>query len=131
MRTCASGKSRNIVADGGYISFIILADAHFSHDIPRNSVLDLPFARCRGARELGSAPPNRRAITAEEPKNQQHPVRSLMREVWKDAFTKAEAVSKKTVPAQSLPPQVSVKLRSNARPTEIASLLVSDTASHT
>src|SRR5260370_30387363 len=109
MRTCASGKSRNIVADGGYISFIILADAHFSHDIPRNSVLDLPFPRCRGARELGSAPPNRRAITAEEPKNQQHPVRSLMREACEDAFTKAEAVSKNTGPAYGFTTQVSLQ----------------------
>ena len=42
------------------ISFIILADAHFSHDTPRHSVLDLPFACCPRAREPGSAPPNRR-----------------------------------------------------------------------
>jgi hypothetical protein len=40
---------------------IILADAHFSHDIPRNFILDLPFASCSSAREPGSAPPNRRA----------------------------------------------------------------------
>jgi hypothetical protein len=40
---------------------IILADAHFSHDNPRNFILDLPFACCPAARESGSAPPNRRA----------------------------------------------------------------------
>src|SRR5437879_6015586 len=40
---------------------IILAYAHFSHDIPRSSVLDLPFPCCPSAREPGSAPPNRRA----------------------------------------------------------------------
>jgi hypothetical protein len=31
---------------GGYISFIVLADAHFSHDTPRNCVFDLPFPCC-------------------------------------------------------------------------------------
>jgi hypothetical protein len=29
---CASRESRNVSADGGYFSFIILADAHFPHD---------------------------------------------------------------------------------------------------
>jgi len=40
---------------------IILADAHFSHDIPRHTVFALPCACCPSAREPGSAPPNRRA----------------------------------------------------------------------
>src|SRR5204862_5724929 len=43
-----------------YLGFIILADAHFSHDTPRNSVLDLPFACSPRTREPGSAPPSRR-----------------------------------------------------------------------
>src|SRR5260370_19464330 len=46
---------------GVIFPFIILADAHFSHDATRNSVLDLPFTCCSPARELGSTPPNRRA----------------------------------------------------------------------
>ena len=33
------------------LNSIILADAHFSHDPPRNSVLDLPFACCSRTRE--------------------------------------------------------------------------------
>src|ERR1700687_2801151 len=37
------------------------ADAHFFRDTSRNSILDLPFACRPPARELGSAPPNRRA----------------------------------------------------------------------
>jgi hypothetical protein len=41
---------------GGSFSFIILADAHFSHAAPRKSVFDLPFARCAPAGESGSAP---------------------------------------------------------------------------
>jgi hypothetical protein len=41
--------------------FIILGDAHFSHDTPRNFVLDVPFTCCSPARELGSTPPNWRA----------------------------------------------------------------------
>jgi hypothetical protein len=39
----------------GYITFIILANSHFSHDTPRNSVFDLPFACCPRAGEPGSA----------------------------------------------------------------------------
>src|ERR1700687_3184423 len=46
---------------GVIFPFMILADAHFSHDTPRNSVLDLPFTCCSPARELGCTPPNRRA----------------------------------------------------------------------
>src|SRR5467141_417446 len=38
----------------------MLADAHFSHDTPRNSVLDLPFACSPRIREPGSAPPSGR-----------------------------------------------------------------------
>src|SRR2546425_8413469 len=40
---------------------MILADAHFSHDTPRNSVVDLPVACFPRAREPGSTPSNRRA----------------------------------------------------------------------
>ena len=43
------------------MSFIILADAHFSHDTPLNSVVDLSFACGAPVGESGSAPPNRRA----------------------------------------------------------------------
>ena len=50
--SCASRKPRTFSADGGYISSIILVDAHFSHDTPRNSVLDLPFATALGLENL-------------------------------------------------------------------------------
>src|SRR5437016_2686953 len=40
---------------------IILADDHFSHDTPRNSVVDLPVACFPRAREPGFTPSNRRA----------------------------------------------------------------------
>ena len=43
------------------MSFIILADAHFSHDTPLNSVVDLSFACSAPVGESGSASPNRRA----------------------------------------------------------------------
>src|SRR3989440_861421 len=46
---------------GVSFSYIILADAHFSHDTPRNSVVDLPVACFPRAREPGSTPSNRRA----------------------------------------------------------------------
>src|SRR6266576_386119 len=46
---------------GVSFSYIILADAHFSHDTPRNSVLDLPVACFPRAREPGSTPSIRRA----------------------------------------------------------------------
>jgi hypothetical protein len=44
---------------GGYTSFIILAHAHFCHDIPCVSSLDLPIACRPRPREPGSAPPIR------------------------------------------------------------------------
>src|SRR5215469_9226820 len=44
-------------------SFIILADADFSHDTACDSVLGLASACCPAARERSSAPPNRRAST--------------------------------------------------------------------
>ena len=34
---------------GGYFSFTILADAHFSHDPPRKSVFDLPVRALRSS----------------------------------------------------------------------------------
>src|SRR6266576_2162792 len=46
---------------GVSFSYIILADAHFSHDTPRNSVVDLPVACFPRAREPGFTPSNRRA----------------------------------------------------------------------
>src|SRR5437016_3181634 len=46
---------------GVSFSYLILADAHFSHDTPRNSVVDLPVACFPRAREPGSTPSNRRA----------------------------------------------------------------------
>src|SRR5215831_18173293 len=39
----------------------MLTDAHFSQVMSSNSALDFTFACCRGTREPGSAPPNRRA----------------------------------------------------------------------
>jgi hypothetical protein len=47
--------------NGGYTSFIILADAYFSQDTIRVSAIDLPIACGSRAREPGSAPPNRSA----------------------------------------------------------------------
>ena len=46
---------------GVSFSYIIPADAHFSHDTPRNSVVDFPVACFPRAREPGSTPSNRRA----------------------------------------------------------------------
>src|SRR2546429_593529 len=46
---------------GVSFSYLILADAHFSHDTPRIFGLDLPVACFPRAREPGSAPSNRRA----------------------------------------------------------------------
>src|SRR3989440_5469557 len=46
---------------GVSFSYIILADAYFSHDTPRNSVVDLPVACFPRAREPGFTPSNRRA----------------------------------------------------------------------
>jgi hypothetical protein len=40
---------------------MILTDAHFSHNTPRNSVLDLPLALLPLSLKTWSAPPNRRA----------------------------------------------------------------------
>src|SRR5215469_6471061 len=58
---CASRKSRNLREYEGYPSIIMLTDAHFSQVMSSNSALDFTFACCAGAREHGSAPPNRRA----------------------------------------------------------------------
>src|SRR2546429_207055 len=46
---------------GVSFSYIILADAHFSHDTPRIFGVDLPVACFPRAREPGSPPSNRRA----------------------------------------------------------------------
>src|SRR2546421_2757418 len=46
---------------GVSFSYIILADAYFSHDTPRIFGLDLPVACFPRAREPGSTPSNRRA----------------------------------------------------------------------
>src|SRR5215471_13268995 len=58
---CVSRKSRNLREHEGYLSVIILTDAHFSQVMSSNSALDFTFACCPGTREPGSAPPNRRA----------------------------------------------------------------------
>jgi hypothetical protein len=45
IRLCLS-KTSKCLREGELYSFIILADAHCSHDTPRNSVLNLSFACC-------------------------------------------------------------------------------------
>lgn len=41
-----------VFGHGGYFSFIILADAHFSHDPPRKSAFDLPVRALRSSYHL-------------------------------------------------------------------------------
>ena len=62
------------VSEGNYTSLTILSsEAHFSDDSLRYSMFALPLARCPRTRELGSAPPNRRAAALRQKTPQVNP----------------------------------------------------------